>query len=127
MDDEDIAVFCRGISFPVSAQSTLLAFAQRLRLLQDLSLSWEIFIAFRYSSEGPLGQSTAKSLPRAHGKTVVSNKHCAAEEVEATTGVAMLAKDGTPVHHHYSAGIRRSGVFIAVDTGRRKMQKREEG
>ncbi|KAH9936749.1 uncharacterized protein BXZ73DRAFT_100170 [Epithele typhae] len=74
------------------------------------------------------GQTHEKrSLPRAHGKTIVSNKDCIAEEVEATTGVAMLAKDDTPVHHHHSTGLRRSGVFIVIDAVHHKMQKRKEG
>ncbi|KAH9936742.1 uncharacterized protein BXZ73DRAFT_100162 [Epithele typhae] len=90
---------------------------------QAADLRWEISIAFRYSvpGEGSLGQSTAKSLARAHGKTIVLNKDCAAEEVEATTG-----KDDTPVHRRHSAGLRRSGVFIAIGAVRRKMQKRKE-
>ncbi|KAH9912905.1 uncharacterized protein BXZ73DRAFT_107142 [Epithele typhae] len=46
--------------------------------------------------EGPLGQSTTKSLPRAHGKMIVSNKDYAAKELDASTRVAMLAKDNTP-------------------------------
>ncbi|KAH9912921.1 glycosyl hydrolase family 61-domain-containing protein [Epithele typhae] len=46
--------------------------------------------------EGPLGQSTTKSLPRAHGKTIVSGKDYAAKEPDASTRVAMLATDNTP-------------------------------
>ncbi|KAH9918554.1 uncharacterized protein BXZ73DRAFT_105187 [Epithele typhae] len=105
----------------------------------------EIFTAFRSSAsvaqqhrrtclfdrstprdEGPLGQSTAKSLPRAHGKTIVSYKDCAAEEVEASTRVAILAKDNTPVLLHCSSGVRRTSVFIAIDAVRGKMQKHKE-
>ncbi|KAH9912911.1 uncharacterized protein BXZ73DRAFT_107147 [Epithele typhae] len=113
-------------------------------VLSSLALG-EIFTAFRYSAsvpqqhrrtclfdrstprdEGPLGQSTAKSLPRAHGKTIVSNKDCAAEEVEASTRVAILAKDNTPVLLHCSSGVRRTSVFIAIDAVRGKMQKHKE-
>ncbi|KAH9912916.1 uncharacterized protein BXZ73DRAFT_82091 [Epithele typhae] len=91
----------------------------------------EIFTAFRHSAsvpqqhrrtcldrsnprdEGPLGQSTTKSLPRAHGKTIVSNKDCAAEEVEASTRVAILVKDNTPVLLHCSSGVRRTGGALS--------------
>ncbi|KAH9936734.1 uncharacterized protein BXZ73DRAFT_100156 [Epithele typhae] len=59
-------------------------------------------------------------------RTIVSNKDCAAEEVEASTRVAILAKDTTPVLLHCSSGVRRTGVFIAIDAVRGKMQKHKE-
>ncbi|KAH9920557.1 uncharacterized protein BXZ73DRAFT_104682 [Epithele typhae] len=81
--------------------------------------------------EGPFGQSTKKGLPLTHGKTIVTNKDNAADEVDASTGVAMLAKDNAPVLLHCSAGVGRTGGFIAVDAVldgvRREMRKRKAG
>ncbi|KAH9910752.1 uncharacterized protein BXZ73DRAFT_108559 [Epithele typhae] len=59
--------------------------------------------------------------------SIVASPVAAAEEVVASTGVAILAKANTPVHLHRAAGVRRSGRFIAIDAVRHQMYKTKEG
>ena len=73
----------------------------------------------------------ATATATVHGRTVVAGRHASADEVDPLTGVAMIAKDNAPVLLHCSAGVGRTGGFIAVDAVldgvRREMRKRKEG
>ncbi|KAI1785731.1 hypothetical protein LXA43DRAFT_105595 [Ganoderma leucocontextum] len=67
-------------------------------------------------------------LPPSHGNTVVANSM---DEIDPLTGVAMIARDNAPLLLHCSAGVGRTGGFIAVDAVldgiRREMRWRAEG
>ena len=82
--------------------------------------------------EGPLHRPSNKMVsPPLHGSTVVSGRGRSMDEVDPLTGVALLAQRNAPVLLHCSAGVGRTGGFIAVDAVldgvRREMRKRKEG
>ncbi|CDO69835.1 hypothetical protein BN946_scf184803.g33 [Trametes cinnabarina] len=87
--------------------------------------------------EGPLYRRTRPKKPSPErsttqrGSTVVMDKSQAVDQVDPITGVALLAKENAPVLLHCSAGVGRTGGFIAVDAVldgvRREMRKRKEG
>ena len=65
------------------------------------------------------------------GNTVVASKGRCIDEIDPLTGVATIARDNAPLLLHCSAGVGRTGGFIAVDAVldgiRREMRKRREG
>nr|QDK64586.1 tyrosine protein phosphatase PTP3 [Ganoderma lucidum] len=71
------------------------------------------------------------SPPPLHGNTVVASKGRCIDEVDPVTGVATIARDNAPLLLHCSAGVGRTGGFIAVDAildgVRREMRKRKAG
>ncbi|OJT07929.1 Receptor-type tyrosine-protein phosphatase gamma [Trametes pubescens] len=84
--------------------------------------------------EGPLHRRTRvkKTSPERPtlGNAAVAGADPSAE-VDPSTGVSLLAKENAPVLLHCSAGVGRTGGFIAVDAVldgiRREMRKRKEG
>ncbi|RPD56252.1 hypothetical protein L227DRAFT_508776 [Lentinus tigrinus ALCF2SS1-6] len=82
--------------------------------------------------EGPLYQPpNAVRSPPIHGSTFVSGRDRNMDEVDPLTGIALIAQEHAPVLLHCSAGVGRTGGFIAVDAVldgiRREMRKRKEG
>ncbi|KAH9855738.1 hypothetical protein C2E23DRAFT_882536 [Lenzites betulinus] len=84
--------------------------------------------------EGPLyrqspGVRPNPERPTAH--TVVDGPIRSIDQVDPVTGVSLVAKEHAPVLLHCSAGVGRTGGFIAVDAVldgvRREMRKRREG
>ncbi|KAI0668741.1 hypothetical protein C8Q78DRAFT_243340 [Trametes maxima] len=85
--------------------------------------------------EGPLYRRTRGKMPSPersagqHGNTVVIGQDRSIDEVDSTTGVSVVAKENAPVLLHCSAGVGRTGGFIAVDAVldgvRREMRKRK--
>ncbi|KAI0770943.1 hypothetical protein BD413DRAFT_613474 [Trametes elegans] len=86
--------------------------------------------------EGPLYRRTREKKPSPerpsvqHGNTVVYGKSRPVDQVDPITGVSVIAKENAPVLLHCSAGVGRTGGFIAVDAVldgvRREMRKRKE-
>ncbi|KAI0638772.1 hypothetical protein C8Q77DRAFT_1151802 [Trametes polyzona] len=87
--------------------------------------------------EGPLYSRTRAKKPSPErssgqpGSTVVSGVGRSVDQVDPVTGVSVVAKENAPVLLHCSAGVGRTGGFIAVDAVldgvRREMRKRREG
>ncbi|KAI0659189.1 hypothetical protein C8Q70DRAFT_933571 [Cubamyces menziesii] len=85
--------------------------------------------------EGPLYRRTRAKNPSPerlqHGSTVVTGHGRSVDQVDPITGVSVVAKENAPVLLHCSAGVGRTGGFIAVDAVldgvRREMRKRKEG
>lgn len=87
--------------------------------------------------EGPLYRRTRAKKPSPertalqHGNTVVTGHGRSIDQVDPVTGVSIVAKENAPVLLHCSAGVGRTGGFIAVDAVldgvRREMRKRKEG
>ncbi|KAI0353203.1 hypothetical protein OH77DRAFT_1522685 [Trametes cingulata] len=85
--------------------------------------------------EGPLYRRTRVKKPSperlSSGNTVVTGPGRSVDQVDPITGVSVLAKENAPVLLHCSAGVGRTGGFIAVDAVldgvRREMRKRKEG
>ncbi|KAI0736049.1 hypothetical protein C8Q76DRAFT_714283 [Earliella scabrosa] len=79
--------------------------------------------------EGPLYRKSGGSEPTL-GSTVVAAKGKTMDQVDPLTGVALVAQENAPVLLHCSAGVGRTGGFIAVDAVldgvRREMRKRRE-
>ncbi|KAI0641211.1 hypothetical protein C8Q79DRAFT_920259 [Trametes meyenii] len=85
--------------------------------------------------EGPLYRRTRTKIPSPerttsqHGSTVVIGQDRSIDEIDSATGVAVVAKENAPVLLHCSAGVGRTGGFIAVDAVldgvRREMRKRK--
>ncbi|KAI0329170.1 hypothetical protein GY45DRAFT_919655 [Cubamyces sp. BRFM 1775] len=90
----------------------------------------------RQWGEGPLYRRTRVKKPSPerpsfqHGNTVVTGHGRSVDQVDPVTGVAVVAKENAPVLLHCSAGVGRTGGFIAVDAVldgvRREMRKRKE-
>ncbi|KAI8983176.1 hypothetical protein BD414DRAFT_578793 [Trametes punicea] len=86
--------------------------------------------------EGPLYRRTRPKKPSPErpaaqqGSTVVTDKSRMIDQVDPVTGVSLIAKENAPVLLHCSAGVGRTGGFIAVDAVldgvRREMRKRKE-
>ncbi|TBU39645.1 hypothetical protein BD309DRAFT_1022005 [Dichomitus squalens] len=88
--------------------------------------------ASRKADQGPWGEGPLyRTDAPLHGNTVVTGKYASVDAIDPITGVSMLAKDNPPVLLHCSAGVGRTGGFIAVDAVldgvRREMRKRREG
>ncbi|KAI9062262.1 hypothetical protein FKP32DRAFT_1629712 [Trametes sanguinea] len=87
--------------------------------------------------EGPLYRRARPKKPSPEGpttqqgSTIVVDKSRSLDQVDPITGVSLLAKENAPVLLHCSAGVGRTGGFIAVDAVldgvRREMRKRREG
>ncbi|KAI0716182.1 hypothetical protein C8T65DRAFT_768879 [Cerioporus squamosus] len=82
--------------------------------------------------EGPLHRRSGSADDDAHGSAaLMSGKGHTMDEVDPLTGVSLLAQENPPVLLHCSAGVGRTGGFIAVDAVldgvRREMRKRKEG
>ncbi|KAI0757775.1 hypothetical protein C8Q80DRAFT_1265629 [Daedaleopsis nitida] len=87
--------------------------------------------------EGPLYRTSVPQSPvglpgqAINGSTLPSTSGRTSDEVDAITGVALIAQENPPVLLHCSAGVGRTGGFIAVDAVldgvRREMRKRKEG
>ncbi len=84
--------------------------------------------------EGPLhrpsGSAGASTSPL-HASTLHSGSDRPMDEIDPLTGVSLVAEENAPVLLHCSAGVGRTGGFIAVDAVldgvRREMRKRKEG
>ncbi|KAI0762248.1 hypothetical protein C8Q74DRAFT_137813 [Fomes fomentarius] len=79
--------------------------------------------------EGPLYLTGHVDAEPIHGSTIVTGKGRISDEVDPITGVALVARENAPVLLHCSAGVGRTGGFIAVDAVldgvRREMRKRK--
>ncbi|TFK83992.1 hypothetical protein K466DRAFT_528028 [Polyporus arcularius HHB13444] len=84
--------------------------------------------------EGPLHRpsgSSGASTSHPHSSTLSSGHDRPMDEIDPLTGVSLVAEENPPVLLHCSAGVGRTGGFIAVDAVldgvRREMRKRKEG
>ncbi|EIW65306.1 uncharacterized protein TRAVEDRAFT_55884 [Trametes versicolor FP-101664 SS1] len=84
--------------------------------------------------EGPLHRRTRVKKTSPERPTLGNTAAAGADpsgQVDPVTGVSLLAKENAPVLLHCSAGVGRTGGFIAVDAVldgiRREMRKRKEG